>query len=45
MTDTISEHADRTLQQGEALVEMEDVGKTLRRDPGPARDQPHRPRR
>ncbi len=27
MTDTISEHADQTLQQGEALVNLEDVGK------------------
>ena len=27
MTDTISEHADQTLQQGEALVELDDVGK------------------
>ena len=27
MTDTISEHADQTLTQGEALVEMDDVGK------------------
>ncbi len=27
MTDTITEHADSTLLQGEALVELEDVGK------------------
>ena len=27
MTDTITEHADSTLHKGEALVEMEDVGK------------------
>ena len=29
MTDTISEHADSTLHKGEALVEMEDVGKAF----------------
>ena len=28
MTDTIAEHADQTLHKGEALVEMDDVGKT-----------------
>ena len=28
MTDTISEHADRTLQEGEALVRLDDVGKS-----------------
>jgi simple sugar transport system ATP-binding protein len=28
MTDTISEHADQTLNQGEALVNMEEVGKS-----------------
>ena len=28
MTDTITEHADTTLHQGEPLVEMIDVGKT-----------------
>src|SRR5689334_18023543 len=28
MTDTLSEHADRHLHQGEHLVEMIDVGKT-----------------
>jgi simple sugar transport system ATP-binding protein len=27
MTDTITEHADQTLEQGEALVQLEDVGK------------------
>ena len=27
MTDTISEHADQSLEQGEALVQLEDVGK------------------
>jgi simple sugar transport system ATP-binding protein len=27
MTDTITEHADRTLEQGEALVQLDDVGK------------------
>jgi len=27
MTDTISEHADQSLQQGEALVQLEEVGK------------------
>ena len=27
MTDTISEHADTSLKQGEVLVELEDVGK------------------
>jgi simple sugar transport system ATP-binding protein len=27
MTDTISEHADQTLQEGESLVELTDVGK------------------
>ncbi len=27
MTDTISEHADQTLEQGQALVELDDVGK------------------
>jgi len=27
MTDTITEHADQTLQQGETLVELSDVGK------------------
>ena len=28
MTDTIMEHADRTLHKGEPLVEMQDVGKS-----------------
>jgi simple sugar transport system ATP-binding protein len=28
MTDTIAEHADQTLHEGEPLVEMVDVGKT-----------------
>ena len=28
MTDTIAEHADRDLSQGEALVQMVDVGKS-----------------
>jgi simple sugar transport system ATP-binding protein len=28
MTDTISEHADRTLQEGEDLVRLDDVGKS-----------------
>ncbi len=28
MTDTISEHADQTLQEGEALVRLDDVGKS-----------------
>jgi simple sugar transport system ATP-binding protein len=28
MTDTISEHADRSLHEGEALVEMKEVGKS-----------------
>ena len=30
MTDTLQEHADPTLHKGEPLVEMTDVGKTLR---------------
>ena len=45
MTDTIAEHADPTLHQGEPLIELSDVGKSYGNIRALQRHQPDGPRR